>query len=202
MKENTRFCTRSLRDNTRFGGVIHFTELSPYPNSTTLSHGSPFAEKIIADRTFEEQCHRNIIQTDRRYLSKARQAADISDYKNVHIGCVAVYKGNIVGIGCNTNKTHPVQKYYNKYRNTDVDQETLLPKIHAEISCINSIRHLDIDFSKVKLYIYRKRNDKPYGMSRPCPSCMAAIKDLGIKHIYYTTNEGFAYECITQEDLV
>ena len=40
-------------------------------------------------------------KTDRRYLSKARQAADISDYKNVHIGCVAVYKGNIVGIGCN-----------------------------------------------------------------------------------------------------
>ena len=141
-------------------------------------------------------------KTDRRYLSKARQVADISDYKNVHIGCVAVYKGNIVGIGCNTNKTHPVQKYYNKYRITDVDQETLLPKIHAEISCINSIRHLDIDFSKVKLYIYRKRNDKPYGMSRPCPSCMAAIKDLGIKHIYYTTNEGFAYECVTQEDLV
>ena len=105
-------------------------------------------------------------------------------------------------MGCNTNKTHPVQKYYNKYRITDVDQETLLPKIHAEISCINSIRHLDIDFSKVKLYIYRKRNDKPYGMSRPCPSCMAAIKDLGIKHIYYTTNEGFAYECVTQEDLV
>lgn len=141
-------------------------------------------------------------KTDRRYLSKARQVADISDYKNVHIGCVAVYKGNIIGIGCNTNKTHPVQKYYNKYRITDVDQETLLPKIHAEISCINSIRHLDIDFSKVKLYIYRKRNDKPYGMSRPCPSCMAAIKDLGIKHIYYTTNEGFAYECVTQEDLV
>ena len=51
-------------------------------------------------------------KTDRRYLSKARQAADISDYKNVHIGCVAVYKGNIVGIGCNTNKTHPVQKYF------------------------------------------------------------------------------------------
>ena len=35
MKENTRFCTRSMRDNTKFGGLIHFTELSPYPNSTT-----------------------------------------------------------------------------------------------------------------------------------------------------------------------
>ena len=23
MKENTRFCTRSMRDNTKFGGLIH-----------------------------------------------------------------------------------------------------------------------------------------------------------------------------------
>lgn len=35
-------------------------------------------------------------------------------------------------------------------------------------------------------------------MSRPCPNCMAAIKDLGIKHIYYTTNDGFVYENLTQ----
>lgn len=65
MKENTRFCTRSLRDNARFGGVIQVTELSPYPNSTTLSHGSHFVEKIIADRKFDEQCRRNIIQTQK-----------------------------------------------------------------------------------------------------------------------------------------
>ena len=35
-------------------------------------------------------------------------------------------------------------------------------------------------------------------MSRPCPSCMAAIKDMGIKHIYYTTNDGFVYENLMQ----
>ena len=130
-------------------------------------------------------------KTDRRYLSKARQAADISDYKNVHIGCVAVYKGNIVGIGCNTNKTHPVQKYYNKYRE---ESDEYLPKLHAEIHCINQIKHLKINFSKVKLYIYRIRKDQPFGIARPCPSCMAAIKDLGIRDIYYTTNEGYVYE--------
>jgi hypothetical protein len=61
-----------MRDNTKFGGLIHFTELSPYPNSTTLSHGSHFAEKIIADRKFDEQCHRNIIQTQKL---KAKQSA-------------------------------------------------------------------------------------------------------------------------------
>ena len=64
----------------------------------------------------------------------------------------------------------------------------------AEINCLNSIRYLDINFSKVKLYIYRKRKSAKYGMCRPCPSCMAAIKDLGIKHVYYTTDEGFVYE--------
>ena len=51
-----------------------------------------------------------------------------------------------------------------------------------------------INFSKVKLYVYRTRCDQEYGIARPCPSCMAAIRDLGIRHIYYTTNNGYAYE--------
>ena len=31
-------------------------------------------------------------------------------------------------------------------------------------------------------------------MARPCPSCMAAIRDLGIRDIYYTTNDGYVCE--------
>ena len=128
-----------------------------------------------------------------RYFQKARQAAEISDYKRTHVGCVAVYQGNIIGIACNTNKTHPMQKYYNRYR-YHPQTSYFYPKLHAEINCISSIRHLDINFSKVKLYVYRTRCDQEYGIARPCPSCMAAIKDLGIRHIYYTTNDGYAYE--------
>lgn len=30
----------------------------------------------------------------------------------------------------------------------------------------------------------------------PCPSCMAAIKDLGIKDIFYTSNDGYVHERI------
>lgn len=134
-----------------------------------------------------------IKSSDISYFDKAKKAANVSDFPKTHIGCVAVYQGNIIGIGCNTNKTHPSQKYYNKYREYS---EQLLPKLHAEINCINQIRHLDINFSKVKLYIYRIRKDQPYGMARPCPSCMAAIKDIGIKDIYYTTNDGYANEKI------
>ena len=71
-----------------------------------------------------------------------------------------------------------------------------MPKLHAEINCLNQLKHMNVNFSKVKLYIYRMRNDRPYGMARPCPSCMAAIKDFGIRDIYYTTNDGFVHERI------
>ena len=130
---------------------------------------------------------------DYKYFSKARQIAGISDFKKIHIGCVAVYQGQVVGLGYNANKTHPMQKFYNRYRQ---QPDNLLPKLHAEISCLNQIKHLNINFTKVKLYIYRIRKDQPYGMARPCPSCIAAIKDLGIKNVYYTTDAGYAYEKI------
>ena len=137
-----------------------------------------------------------ISNTDYRYFKKARQVALISDYQKVHIGCVAVYQGNIISIACNTNKTHPMQKYYNRYRE---ESDVMIPKLHAEINCLNQLKHLNINFSKVKLYIYRIRNDRPYGMARPCPSCMAAIRDLGIRDIYYTTNDGYVHERIEKE---
>lgn len=129
--------------------------------------------------------------TDYRYFDKARQVATISDFNKFHIGCVAVYQGQIIGLGCNCNKTHPTQKFYNRYRE---ESENMLSKLHAEINCLNQIKNLNINFSKVKLYIYRIRNDQPYGLARPCASCMAAIKDLGIRNIYYTTNDGYCYE--------
>ena len=138
-------------------------------------------------------------KSDIKYFKKAAAIATLSDYKKAHYGCVAVYKNQIIGIGYNTNKTHPLQKYYNKKRiiKGEFNPNLLyLPKLHAEINCLNQIRHLNIDFSKVKLYIYRSRNDREYSLSHPCPSCMQAIKDLGIRNIYFTTDDGFGYEKI------
>lgn len=132
-----------------------------------------------------------LTKLDLQWFHKAYQIATVSDYHKVHIGCVAVYQNQIIGMGCNCNKTHPTQKYYNQYRK---QSDSMLPKLHAEIRCINKIKNLDINFSKVRLYVYRIRRDRPFGLARPCPSCMAAIKDLGIREIYYTTNEGYSYE--------
>lgn len=51
-----------------------------------------------------------IYNIDYKYFDKARQAALISDFRKIHIGCIAVYQGTVIGIGCNCNKTHPIQK--------------------------------------------------------------------------------------------
>lgn len=137
-------------------------------------------------------------KSDYKYFNKAKQVAMVSDFKKVHIGCVAVYKGNVIAIGCNTNKTHPAQKYYNQFRTPEGEDVSMasIPKLHAEINCLNQLKHMNVNFAKVKLYIYRKCHDRPFGIARPCPSCMAAIKDFGIRDIYYTTNDGFSYERI------
>ena len=142
---------------------------------------------VVMNYLNRKVCIRKMTKNDYKFFAKAKQVATISDYYKIHIGCIAVYQGNIIGIGCNCNKTHPTQKFYNRYR---TPSDSMLPKLHAEINCLNSIKHFAINFSKVKLYIYRIRKDQPFGLSRPCPSCMAAIKDLGIRDIYYTTNDG------------
>ena len=98
-------------------------------------------------------------KSDYRYFEKAHQAALISDFNKTHVGCIAVYQGNIIAIGCNTHKTHPRQQYYNQFRTIRYSDSKYLPKMHAEIHCLNVIRNLDINFAKVKLYVYRTRKE-------------------------------------------
>lgn len=125
-------------------------------------------------------------------FNKAYSASKLSNDNKYHIGCVAVYHGKIISSGYNNKKTHPIQKKYNKYRKVKYNNH-IVPQLHAEIMCLLSIKNLNIKWDKVSLYIYRSCTNG-LGMARPCPACMAAIKELGIKNIYYTTDNGYAYE--------
>lgn len=133
------------------------------------------------------------------FFRKAKSMTELSDFNRVHIGCVAVYSGKIIGAGCNKYKTHPIQKKYDSYREIHLGNNVSnLHSLHAEITCLTSIKK-DVPFDKVELYIYRKMTKKPFGLARPCPACMAMIKNLGIKKIYYTTDDGFAFEQLETE---
>ena len=57
-----------------------------------------------------------LTKTDYKMFDKALKVSSLSDFKKPHIGCIAVYQNSVIGIGWNSNKTHPMQEFYNKYR--------------------------------------------------------------------------------------
>lgn len=133
-----------------------------------------------------------------RYFKFAREASKQATYQGSHrfspmIGAVAVYKGSIVATAWNTNKTSPLQARYNVYRfNADTPD-----KAHAEVSLIQKLRWKfgdSLDWSKVHVYLYREYKNGKLAPSRCCPSCLALLKELGIKRIYYTTEDGYVEE--------
>ena len=136
---------------------------------------------------------------NKRYFKFAREASKRATYQGSHnfapmIGAVAVYKGSIVATACNTNKTSPLQAKYNIYRFRD---SNTLDKAHAEIVLIQKLRWKfgdSIEWDKVHIYLYREYKDGTLGPSRPCPACLTLIKELGIKRIAYTTEDGYAEE--------
>lgn len=137
---------------------------------------------------------------NKNHLMKlAREASFNADYTGCgkpKIGCVATLKGTVIAKGWNGDKTHTFQDKYNVYRYKD---KWMPSKCHAEIAALSKIKYLDVDFSKVELFIYRELKDGNYAMARPCPSCMAAIKDFGIKKVHYTTPDGVATEKIGEK---
>ena len=130
-------------------------------------------------------------KSHKTYFKAARAISELSDYKQHHLGCVAIYRHKIISSGFNSNKTNPVQKRLNICRFTEETPHTL----HSEVSCLLPlISRGDIDFSCVQLYIWRNHTDGTPALARPCKSCMQLIKELGIRHVYYTNEGGYSHE--------
>lgn len=130
-----------------------------------------------------------------RYFKFAREASLRATYTGSHrfspmIGAVAIYKGSIIATAWNTNKTSPLQARYNIYRfNADTPD-----KAHCETSLIQKIRWkfgTSIDWSKVSIYLYREYKNGTLAPSIPCQSCERMLRDLGIKTIHCTTENGY-----------
>jgi len=134
----------------------------------------------------------------KHYLELAADCAKASTYSGpsrVKLGCVAVYHGTILAKGSNSDKTHTVQARYN-YLRYDVEHvgKYCPSKVHAEIGCISRIKYLDIDFSKVTLFVYREFKNGTPALARPCEACLAAIRSMGISNVVYSTPDGYAIE--------
>lgn len=123
-------------------------------------------------------------------FKQAKLASTKSDFHAQHIGAAVFYKGSLLSLGYNSEKTRTSQKQYNKYR--DFNENIYPARIHAEVMALNKIKYLDINFSKVKLYIWRGKT-KPQ-LAKPCPACEQYIRSLGIKNVFYSGDRSLVSE--------
>jgi len=88
-------------------------------------------------------------------------------------------RGKVLSIGKNSYfKTHPLMKKH-------ADKVGLPHKIflHAEVHAIAKCKELK---KAHKIYIVRYDKKGNPKLAKPCPVCMSAIKEVGIKNIEYT----------------
>ena len=129
---------------------------------------------------------------DEAFFKVAKAVSESSDFPRFHVGCCVVDGHRIISSGTNSIKSHPLQKKLNMERFTEDSTPHCL---HAETTALIPIMNRkDIDWNKIKIYIYREHKNGTKAMSRPCASCQKLLRDLGIKKVFYTTNNGFAEE--------
>ena len=134
-----------------------------------------------------------MLTRDVKFFDIAKNIAKLSSFDRVKIGAIVVLKQKIISVGYNSYKTHPIQMYYNRYRDIPNDANHTL---HAEVQALLNVPK-GIDLSHASLYTYREHIiTHSLAKSRPCPSCIEMIKKMGIKKIYYTTDDGFCEETL------
>lgn len=114
-----------------------------------------------------------------RYFNLAKKLSYKSDYHSHRLGAVVVRGNEIIGVGFNKKKTHPLS-------------ETRFNNIHAELSAILSTG-LD-DLNGCSVYVYRETRQGQPAMARPCEHCIKLLKQLSVSKIYYTVDNGFSQE--------
>lgn len=137
---------------------------------------------------------------DEKYMTFTRRMAiqNKNSQQKVKLAASLVFQNEIVSVGYNSLKTHPMQKRFSK------NIEAIFK--HAEVDCIvNALRHVDpTDLERATLYVYRVKKltkDHNYwsdGYSEPCSGCKQAIHHFKIKKVVYSTDEDYAYEELTE----
>jgi deoxycytidylate deaminase len=121
----------------------------------------------------------------------AKAASLKSDFGRCQTGAVAIYGNKILAVGWNSNKTSSLQAKYNS-RTRGFDGYNYKSSVHAEMMVVNKIKFLDIDFSQVRIFVWRGKSIPM--ISKPCGACERALKDLGIRKVFYTGNDSYIEE--------
>jgi tRNA(Arg) A34 adenosine deaminase TadA len=113
-----------------------------------------------------------------KLFEQARRASKFSDHRQHRVGAAVFYKGEFLAAGFNSYKTHP-----STFRFPSAFTR------HAEIHALLRAKVKKFDLTNATVVVYRETLNGELGMARPCEMCMAKAVELGIREVYYTTNE-------------
>lgn len=119
-----------------------------------------------------------------KYFDLAKKLSVKSTHPKHQLGCVIVSKNEIVGLGVNKFKTHPKSNHP-------------FQMIHAELDATLGLPRTALKGSDV--YVYRETKDGKKANSKPCPYCEAALREVGVRHIFYTTEHGFCQMTLKEQ---
>ena len=123
---------------------------------------------------------------DRPTMDLAIKVAESSKSKK-KVGALLLHKNKVITQGVNQDtKSHPLQAKL-------ADMVGLSEKIylHAEISALVRCRS---DVDTIVVVRLGGHGGDQLRNAKPCPICSLALQEVGIEHIYYTTDEGFLYQ--------
>jgi len=109
-----------------------------------------------------------------KLIKLAKKLALKSTHPRHKMSCIVFKRNTLLSFGINAIKTHPKSK----------DPHHM---IHAELNAILDIDERDLDGASV--LVYRERRCGGCGMAKPCQSCEAMLKAVGVKEVYYTTEK-------------
>ena len=121
-------------------------------------------------------------------------AVAISSQSKKKVGSIILKKGKLIASAVNLEtKTHPLQAAYGERASCIHNNEGLRMKkyLHSEIAAILRGRGKGDTIVVARV---GGTGAKELRNSRPCVVCSMALKEYGIKHIHYSTDQGFFYE--------
>ena len=116
-----------------------------------------------------------------RYIDLAKNVAYNSDYGKQRHGAILVKGGSIINTCFNKDK---FCSFAGKFRDPNSGPAT----IHAELGCVLGLAR-DVT-SGGDIFVCRINKIGELRNSKPCIMCHQVMKHVGIKRVYYTTNEG------------
>lgn len=110
-------------------------------------------------------------------MSLAISTAEKSDHSRWRLGSVIWRGGSVISTGFNRVKNDPAIIENDKYFHCTV---------HAEVDALKNAGSAE----GAKIFVARITRSGRLGLAKPCPRCEDAIREAGIKKVFYTDEKG------------